>query len=137
MRRGKQSKLAEAGSMGKEMTARNEGCLRGLYRGESDREREEWRLETGGKPNSRRCTPGQEDRLLLSSFHSVSFTQSSCQPATDKFSFSFVPFNSVYVFVIPTKTFRVQVNYSKRGFEGKEVCRCVWNGRGLQETSAK
>lgn len=91
--------------MGKEMTARNERCLRGLYRGESDREREKRQLETGGKLNSRRCTPGQADRLLLFSFHSVSFTQSCCQPATDKISFSFVSFNSVYVFVIPTKTF--------------------------------
>lgn len=91
--------------MGKEMTARNEQCLRGLYRGESDREREKRQLETGGKLNSRRCTPGQADRLLLFSFHSVSFTQSCCQPATDKISFSFVSFNSVYVFVIPTKTF--------------------------------
>lgn len=48
--------------MGKEMTARNEGCLRGL------REREEGWVEAEGEPNSRRCSPGQEDRPLLFSF---------------------------------------------------------------------
>lgn len=49
-RRGRQSKRAEADSMGKKMTARNEGCLRGLYRGESEREREEVRVETDRIP---------------------------------------------------------------------------------------
>lgn len=32
--------------MGEEMTARNEGCLKGLYRGESEREREGGQAET-------------------------------------------------------------------------------------------
>lgn len=40
--------------MGKEMTARNEGCLRGLYRGESERERE------GGAGGDRRRTKFQK-----------------------------------------------------------------------------
>ncbi len=60
--------------MGKEMTARNEGCLRGLYRGESERERAGGRVETEGEPNSRRCTPGLEDWLLLSCFHSFALS---------------------------------------------------------------
>lgn len=67
--------------MGKEMTARNEGCLRGLYRGER-----EGRVETEGEPNSRRCTPGLQDWLLLSCFHS--FDLSCCQLITDTISFS-------------------------------------------------
>lgn len=48
LRRGRQSKCAEADSMGEKMTARNEGCLRGLYRGE--KEREEVRVETDRIP---------------------------------------------------------------------------------------
>lgn len=36
--------------MGKEMTARNEGCLRGLNRGESEREGERERGETNQAP---------------------------------------------------------------------------------------
>lgn len=72
LRRGRQSKRAEADSMGGKMTARNEGCLRGLYRGEREREREEVRVETDRIPED--VPPGREDRLLLFSFHSFTLS---------------------------------------------------------------
>lgn len=65
---------AEADSMGKEMTARKEGCLRGLHRRESERESEGGRMETVGEPSSRRCSPGLKDWLLLSCFHSFALS---------------------------------------------------------------
>lgn len=67
--------------MGKEITARNEGCSRGLYRGESERENEAGRVETQGELNSRRCTSGLEAVVLFS----LICSQCCFQPVTDTF----------------------------------------------------
>lgn len=85
----------EAESMGKEMTARTERCSRGLYGG---RESEARRAETEGELNSRRCTPGLEDQLLLFSDSRPCF-----QPVTEDISLSSVPFSGFY---LPLKTQR-------------------------------
>lgn len=76
--------------MGKEMTARNEGCLRGLYRGESERERE------GGRAGGdRRRTKFQKmypraGGLAAVVLFSLICSQSCCQPVTDKILLPFV-----------------------------------------------
>lgn len=74
--------------MGKEMTARNEGCLRGLYRGERERER-------GRAGGERRRTEFQKmypraGGLAAVVLFSLICAQSCCQPVTDKIAFSFV-----------------------------------------------